>query len=102
VVLSLCLGAPYLIALWAGVRFFHYASDVTYRRIAYGIVAASALVSVPLFDKAVSVAQRSGLGRQTVARLSASATCAAVIDLAMIRSSDFPCVDRQRPPPRPV
>ena len=50
VVLSLCLGAPYLAALWAGVRFFRYASDTTYRRIAYGIVAASALVSVPLFD----------------------------------------------------
>jgi uncharacterized membrane protein YfcA len=50
VVLSLCLGAPYLIAMWAGVRFFHRTSDTTYRRIAYGIVAASALVSVPLFD----------------------------------------------------
>ncbi|HKS63459.1 MAG TPA: sulfite exporter TauE/SafE family protein [Xanthobacteraceae bacterium] len=50
VVLSLCLGAPYLIAMWFGVRFFHRTSDTTYRRIAYGIVAASALVSVPLFD----------------------------------------------------
>ncbi len=50
VVLSLCLGAPYLAAMWAGVRFFHRASETTYRRIAYGIVAASALVSVPLFD----------------------------------------------------
>ena len=51
VVLSLCLGAPYLaIAMWAGVRFFHTRSETTYRRIAYGIVAASALVSVPLFD----------------------------------------------------
>ena len=37
-------------AMWAGVRFFHRTSDTTYRRIAYGIVAASALVSVPLFD----------------------------------------------------
>jgi uncharacterized membrane protein YfcA len=50
VVLSLCLGAPYLVAMWAGVRFFHRASETAYRRIAYGIVAASALVSVPLFD----------------------------------------------------
>ena len=50
VVLSLLLGVPYLVALWAGVRFFHLASDTTYRRIAYGIVAVSALVSVPLFD----------------------------------------------------
>ena len=44
------LGAPYLAAMWAGVRFFHRASDTIYRRIAYGIVAASALVSVPVFD----------------------------------------------------
>jgi uncharacterized membrane protein YfcA len=50
VVLSICLGAPYLAAMWAGVRFFHRASETAYRRIAYGIVAASALVSVPLFD----------------------------------------------------
>lgn len=50
VVLSLCLGVPYFAAMWAGVRFFHRASETTYRRIAYGIVAASALVSVPLFD----------------------------------------------------
>ena len=50
VVLSLCLGAPYLAAMWAGVRFFHRASDTIYRRIAYGIVAASALVSVTVFD----------------------------------------------------
>ena len=50
VVLSLCLGVPYLAAMWAGVRFFHRASETAYRRIAYGIVAAAALVSVPLFD----------------------------------------------------
>jgi len=50
VVLSLCLGPPFFVAMWAGVRFFHAASDVSYRWIAYGIVALSALVSLPLFD----------------------------------------------------
>ena len=42
--------ASLLAALWVGVRFFHSASDTTYRRIAYGIVALAALVSLPLFD----------------------------------------------------
>jgi uncharacterized membrane protein YfcA len=50
-VLTLCLGVPFVLALWAGVRSFHYASDTTYRRIAYAIVAMSALVSLPLFDR---------------------------------------------------
>ena len=49
-VLSLCLGPAFLIAMWVGVRFFHAASDVSYRWIAYGIVALAALVSLPLFD----------------------------------------------------
>jgi uncharacterized membrane protein YfcA len=48
--LTLCLGAPFVLALWIGVRSFHVASDTTYRRIAYAIVATSALVSLPLFD----------------------------------------------------
>jgi uncharacterized protein len=50
-VLTFCLGVPFLLALWVGVRSFRYASDTTYRRIAYAIVALSALVSLPLFDK---------------------------------------------------
>jgi uncharacterized membrane protein YfcA len=49
--LTLCLGIPFLLALWIGVRSFHHASDTTYRRIAYAIVALSALVSLPLFDR---------------------------------------------------
>jgi hypothetical protein len=40
----------YLIALVIGARWFRGASDDHYRRIAYAIVAASALVSLPLFD----------------------------------------------------
>jgi len=50
VVLTLCLGLPFMLSLWAGVRFFYSASDMTYRRIAYGIVALAALASLPLFD----------------------------------------------------
>ena len=50
VVLSLCLGAPYLAAFWAGVRFFHYASESPTAASPMAIVAASALVSLPLFD----------------------------------------------------
>lgn len=49
-VLTPCLGLPFMLSLWVGVRFFHSASDTTYRRIAYGIVALAALVSLPLFD----------------------------------------------------
>lgn len=48
--LSVLLGIPFLLALWAGARFFHAASDRTYRWIAYGTVAVAALVSLPLFD----------------------------------------------------
>lgn len=44
------LGVPFLLALWAGARFFHSASDAVYRWIAYGIVVLAALVSLPLFD----------------------------------------------------
>ena len=49
-VLIVPLGVPFLLALWAGARFFRSASDVVYRWIAYGIVALAALVSLPLFD----------------------------------------------------
>jgi uncharacterized membrane protein YfcA len=50
VLLSLCLGLPFIAAMWAGVRYFHAASEATFRWIAYAIVALSALVSLPLFD----------------------------------------------------
>jgi hypothetical protein len=33
-----------------GTLFFHGASDLLYRRIAYAIIAVAALVSLPLFD----------------------------------------------------
>jgi uncharacterized membrane protein YfcA len=50
VALALLIAAPFLAALALGARWFHGASQLTYRRVAYAIVAASALVSLPVFD----------------------------------------------------
>jgi uncharacterized membrane protein YfcA len=48
--LSLLLGIPFMVAMWAGSRWFHGASDETYRRAAYLIIVAAAIVSLPLWD----------------------------------------------------
>lgn len=48
--LSLLLAVPFFIATAAGARFFHGASDLIYRRIAYAIIAGAAVVSIPVFD----------------------------------------------------
>jgi hypothetical protein len=45
------LGPLYLIAMAAGARWFHGTSDAGYRRIAYLIIAAAAIVSLPVFDR---------------------------------------------------
>jgi uncharacterized protein len=37
--------------MWLGSRIFRFASERIYRRIAYGIIAAAALASMPLFDR---------------------------------------------------
>jgi hypothetical protein len=50
VTLAVLLGIPFVMAMWAGARWFRGSSDLTYRRIAYLIVAAAALVSLPIFD----------------------------------------------------
>jgi uncharacterized membrane protein YfcA len=50
VALAVLLWPAYLLALYVGARWFRGASDLTYRRIAYAIVALAALVSVPVFD----------------------------------------------------
>lgn len=50
VALSILLGAPFFAAMAAGAYFFHGASDVFYRRVAYGIIALAAFLSLPLFD----------------------------------------------------
>lgn len=48
--LALLLAIPFFVATAAGARYFHGASERLYRRIAYAIITASALVSLPLFD----------------------------------------------------
>jgi uncharacterized membrane protein YfcA len=50
IVLSVLLGVPFAILLAVGARWFHGTSDGLYRRVAYLIIAAAALVSLPLFD----------------------------------------------------
>jgi uncharacterized protein len=49
-VLALLLGIPFFAATAAGALLFHSSSDRSYRRIAYIIIAVSAIVSLPLFD----------------------------------------------------
>ena len=48
--LSFLLIVPFAAAMAIGSHWFRGASDLTYRRLAYAIVALSALVSLPLFD----------------------------------------------------
>ena len=43
-------GDPFFLATAIGAKYFHGASDVLYRRIAYAIIALAALVSLPVFD----------------------------------------------------
>jgi uncharacterized membrane protein YfcA len=50
-VLSLLLGVPFMVAMWAGAWWFHGASDAAYRRVAYLIIVVAAIVSLPLWDK---------------------------------------------------
>jgi uncharacterized membrane protein YfcA len=51
VVLALLLAVPFFVATAAGASFFHGASERLYRRIAYAIIAAAALLSLPLLDR---------------------------------------------------
>ncbi len=50
IALAVLVSPVYILALWLGARLFRGASDLTYRRIAYAIVAIAALASLPLFD----------------------------------------------------
>jgi uncharacterized membrane protein YfcA len=49
-VLALLLGVPFLVAQTVGARLFHRASEQIYRYVAYAIVAAAALLSLPVLD----------------------------------------------------
>ncbi len=51
IALAMLLWPAYILALAIGARWFHGASDVHYRRVAYVIVALAALVSLPVFDR---------------------------------------------------
>ncbi len=51
IALAMLLWPAYILALAVGARWFRGASDVHYRRVAYVIVAAAALASMPIFDK---------------------------------------------------
>jgi uncharacterized membrane protein YfcA len=48
--LALLLAIPFFVATGAGATLFRGASDLLYRRIAYLIIAAAAIVSLPLLD----------------------------------------------------
>jgi uncharacterized membrane protein YfcA len=48
--LSALLGVPYLLGVAIGAYFFRGTSDQTYRRLAYAIIALSALLSLPVLD----------------------------------------------------
>jgi len=48
--LAFVLGVPFIVAMTIGAHWFRGTSDTLYRRVAYIIIAFSALVSLPLFD----------------------------------------------------
>lgn len=48
--MSILVGIPFLLAIGFGASGFKRSSDAHYRRIAYLIIGAAALVSLPLFD----------------------------------------------------
>ena len=50
IALSLLLGLPFAVFMAVGARWFHGASDQLYRRVAYLIIAAAGLISLPVFD----------------------------------------------------
>jgi uncharacterized protein len=51
IALALMAGPLHIFSMWLGSRIFRFASEGTYRRIAYAIIAAAALASMPLFDR---------------------------------------------------
>ena len=48
--LAVLLGLPFLISMKVGAVLFNAASDQMYRRIAYLVIAASVIISLPIFD----------------------------------------------------
>lgn len=50
IALAVLIAIPYVLSLLAGAYLFKGSSELIYRRVAYLIVAAAALISLPLFD----------------------------------------------------
>ncbi|HKS61850.1 MAG TPA: TSUP family transporter, partial [Xanthobacteraceae bacterium] len=50
IALAAFLAPAHILAMFLGAKFFHMASEQTYRRVAYVIITAAALVSMPLWD----------------------------------------------------
>lgn len=48
---SLVLMPVFGIFVWIGTKLFHHASEMTFRRIAYLVIAGAAISSVPAFDR---------------------------------------------------
>jgi hypothetical protein len=48
--LGIALILPYLLGNWLGALLFRPGYEVVYRRVAYGIIAASALMGLPIWD----------------------------------------------------
>ena len=50
IALAAFVAPAHILAMFLGARFFHFASEQTYRRTAYAIITFAALVSLPLWD----------------------------------------------------
>jgi uncharacterized membrane protein YfcA len=50
IALAVLIGPLHIFSMWLGGRVFRFASERTYRRVAYLIIAAAAVFSTPLFD----------------------------------------------------
>jgi uncharacterized protein len=49
--LALLIGPLQIVSQYAGARLFHLASEATYRRVAFGIIAVAGLIGMPLVDR---------------------------------------------------
>ena len=48
--LAAIIAPAFGLGLWAGTRIFHLASEQTFRNICFGMIALSAMTSIPIFD----------------------------------------------------
>ena len=50
IALAAFVAPVHILAMFAGAKVFHFASDQTYRRTAYAIITFAAIASMPLWD----------------------------------------------------